>query len=204
LNISGLSLYTRDEQPGFEYELMSQDKGYKPIATIGSGLLSGRTDKEIVFLCGKHLSYLRPEYFLVRALKSSYGTLRVVLFAAISMISPSAIPSSLEELAVIQQLASKLEKVIPPNAIDQLEELVQNALSSGRRLSVSEWMNQVEFSANRVGFLLANDLEAAYRVITAEKSKLSPLENKQKTQDLARFAVSDGYFSLRKHFGFII
>jgi serine/threonine protein kinase len=205
LNVAGISLYSQENRDGFEYELVSQEKGgYKAVATVGVDLLSGRTDKEIVFLCGKHLSYLRPEYFLVRALKTSYGTLRVVLFAAISMISPQAIPSSIEEILVIQQLASKLEQVVPGNVLDQLEKIVMEALSSGRRLSVSEWMNQVEIAANRVGFLLSNDLEASYRAISSEKSRLSPLQNSDKIQDLARFSIQEEYFKLRKHFGFAL
>ena len=60
----------------------------------------------------------------------------------------------------------------------------------------------VELTACRTGFLLANDLGIAARMIQAEPAMGTlDLTPKEKIEEILRFGVSDEYFRLREALG---
>jgi hypothetical protein len=56
-------------------------------------------------------------------------------------------------------------------------------------------------TANRVGFILCNDLETAARRVAVESAGVSTLSAKDRLRDLLAYSVSEQYFGVRKHLG---
>ena len=100
-----------------------------------------------------------------------------------------------------QTLARALRQQVPRPLLEQVGEL-SNKLSGrvGNGL-VSGWRTATDLTANRVGFVVSNDLETAAKAIATEGAALSSLSVKDRLRDLLSFAVSEQYFNVRRHLG---
>jgi hypothetical protein len=67
--------------------------------------------------------------------------------------------------------------------------------------AVTAWVTATDLTANRVGLILANDLETAARQIATEKAPVTSLSAKERLRDLLAFASSEDYFVVRRHLG---
>jgi lipopolysaccharide biosynthesis regulator YciM len=196
-------LYIQPTRPGFDYECLIVDKQFMPAVVAGGDLLSDKSDKEIVFLLAKNLTYMRPEYFLIRALKMNQATIKVILRSALVMVAPKlAVPPA--EQGAVTQFVQKFISIIPQPIISQVKTVVERAISEGNDFSTTSWMQSVELAANRAGLLLCNDLEVAARMVQTDPTPLSPLTVKDKLKDLIRYAISEEYFQLRSSLGITI
>ncbi|MDQ3031105.1 MAG: hypothetical protein M3Y87_01715 [Myxococcota bacterium] len=168
-----------------------------PLASLcGSTLLQGFQPQDLMFVCGRHLSDYRGEHF-VRTLLPSNTELKTVLMAglAIAGLVPASDPAI---QATVQQLAPKLQQA----QVDALRSLGKRFIDAGARTDVKRWLQCVEITACRAGFLISNDLETAARMITA----LGPagpvdLAPKDKIKEIVLFSVSEEYFRLRQTLG---
>ncbi len=168
-----------------------------PLASLcGSSLLQGFQPLDLMFVCGRHLSDYRGEHF-VRTLLPSNTELKAVLMAglAIAGLVPATDPQIQQ---VVQQLAPKLQAA----QVDALRSLGKRFIEAGARTDVKQWLQCVELTACRAGFLISNDLETAARMITA----LGPagpvdLPPKDKVKEIVLFSVSEEYFRLRQALG---
>lgn len=203
LKVSMPLLYIQQQRLGFGYELLSIDKQFYPAVVAGADLLSGKDDKEVVFLIAKNLSYMRPEYFLIRALKMNQATIKVILRAAMVMVN-NKIPIPRGEEQAIAQLIQKLSLSIPPALVSQLKAVVDKAVAEGNDVSTTAWMQHAELAANRAGLVLCNDLVVAGRMVQTDPTPLSTLTIKDKIKDLIMYGISEEYFQLRESLGLTI
>jgi hypothetical protein len=65
---------------------------------------------------------------------------------------------------------------------------------------ISTWRTATDLTANRVGFIVANDLETAAKAIATEGAALSTL-SVDRLRELLAYAVSEPYFAVRRHLG---
>ncbi|MCS6857833.1 MAG: hypothetical protein NZM37_08990, partial [Sandaracinaceae bacterium] len=81
---------------------------------------------------------------------------------------------------------------------------VQRLLASGRELDLKRWMIGVDLSADRLGFLLANDLETIAAILHESPEEAAALPPKDRLREIFGFATSEAYFALRKRMGIAI
>jgi hypothetical protein len=164
----------------------------------------GKTDeRELAFEVGKRMAYLRPERFVTLAL----GTLPKLeaAFAASIIASNAKIighdgqPFSPSDEA--KKLAQSLRQQVPGPLLEQVSELSTKLSGRVGNGLISAWRTATDLTANRVGFIVANDLETAARVIATEGTSLSSLGVKDRLRDLLAYAVSESYFGVRRHLG---
>jgi hypothetical protein len=100
-----------------------------------------------------------------------------------------------------KRLAGTLKNQVPGQLLDAVGEL--SAKLSGRVDNglISTWRTATDLTANRVGFIVANDLETAAKAIATEGAALSTLSVKDRLRDLLAYAVSEPYFAVRRHLG---
>jgi tetratricopeptide (TPR) repeat protein len=168
-----------------------------PLASLcGATLLQGFQPQDLMFVCARHLSDYRPEHY-IRSLLPSSSELKVVLMAglAIAQLIPPADPA-------VEQTVQALVRRLAPAHLDALRTLGKRFIEAGARTDVKKWLQCVELTACRAGFLICNDLETAGRMIAA----LGPagpvdLPPKEKIKELVLFSVSEEYFRLREALG---
>jgi len=175
------------------------DKGKLAPSLLVGAKDSARTDeRELAFEIGKRLAYLRPERFVTFAL-GSVPKIEGAFLAAL-LASGTQVEASDEA----KKLSITLKQTVPTQLLEQVAVL---AGKIGARLGnglVTGWRSATDLTANRVGLILANDLETAAKVIATETSSTSTLPVKERLRELLAFAASEQYFQVRRHLGLTV
>jgi tetratricopeptide (TPR) repeat protein len=148
---------------------------------VGPGFTDGRSLSDVRFLLGRALELARPEYVLGVALDPGEFTR---LFGAILR----AFHPRHTRQAARDEEAATWKKSLPYKVARRLAELFQSFADTS--FSSAKWRRAVRHTANRAGLLVAGDVIAAARVLTAEGDG-------EGVRELARFAASDEYLALR-------
>jgi len=199
LNVVQAELYLRPDQ---QCGLMMAHTKEVPSFVVGTDLLQGRPEKELAFAIAKQLSYLRPEHFLRRVL-SAPSQLRTVFFAALRIANPQfpVPPADVPEVdKILKFVAGKMHA----GMLEQLAVLVRKFAESKAEVNLNRWWTATELSANRVGFVLCNDLEVAAKMVSTEPAEIGSLPPKEKVKELVLYSVSEEYFQVRGQLGLSI
>ncbi len=176
-----------------------------PSLLIGAPQIGKSDERELAFEVGKRMAYLRPERFVTLAL----GTLPKLeaAFAASVLAGGRKIPahdgstygSAASDEA--KSLATTLRQQVPGPLLEQVGELSTKLSGRVGNGLVGAWRTATDLTANRVGFIVSNDLETAAKGIATEGAALSSLSVKERLRDLLAYAVSEHYFLVRRHLG---
>ena len=66
---------------------------------------------------------------------------------------------------------------------------------------MKKWVVGVDLTADRAGFVLANDLELAQEMIKAADEGSAALPQKERLKELTLFGVNEKYFAIRRRIG---
>jgi hypothetical protein len=180
-----------------------RDDGYRhvpgvpPFTLIGKRALSGRSQLELAFLAGRHLSFYRNEHF-VKTLFSSVPDLEDLFLAALVIGNPG-LPIADDMKKRVTPIANAIQPMLEPAQLDNLRGCFLRFVEEGGRTNLQRWSASSEKTACRAGFLLSNDLQTALKLLEAEERGLGELG-----KDLLAFAVSERYFQLRRQLGIAI
>ncbi|MEZ4367269.1 MAG: tetratricopeptide repeat protein [Kofleriaceae bacterium] len=175
-----------------------------PSILIGPAHLAKTDERELAFEVGKRMAYLRPERFATMALPTllrlEHAFAATVAASGVQVEGADGRPFTLDS-GEAQSMAQTLRGQLAPTILEQVGDL--GGKLSGRMGNglVTGWRSGTDHTANRVGFVLAGDLETAARAIATENAALSTLSVKERLQELLAFSVSDGYFAVRRHLG---
>ncbi len=175
-----------------------------PTLLVGGSLITKQDERELAFEVGKRMAYLRPERFVTLAV----GTLPKLETAfAAAVLAGGARPTADDgkpystDNEEAKKLAVTLQKQVPGALLEQVGELsykLSGRLGNGL---VSSWRAATDLTANRVGFIVANDFQVAAKGIATEGASLSSMSVKERLRDLLAYAVSEQYFQVRRHLG---
>ena len=170
-----------------------------PSIGLGKAALAGGPAQALAFLGGRHLSYFRNGH-VTRWLVSTGSALRAWLLASIQHSQPKfPVPAALA--TQVSECLTVLRKRLHGREADQLHSLVQKLLSAAPELDMKRWMAAVDLTADRVGFILGNDLETASAVIKASPADASVVGQKERLKELYLYSVSESYLELRQKLG---
>ncbi len=165
-----------------------------PVTVIGKSALSGRTQLEYAFLVGRHLAWYRNEHY-VKTLFSSVPDLEDLFLAALVIGNPG-LPIAEDMKRRVTPIAKAIQPLLESAQLDTLRGCFLRFVEEGARTNLQRWSLGVEKTACRAGFLLANDLATALKLVDSEERGLGELG-----KDLLAFATSERYFLLRRQLG---
>ncbi len=209
LNIQAMpDLYVRDQQAGGMISGVSIEKGQLlPFCIAGGSLLQGRNEKELAFAIARELTYLRPEHLILRILGNvTPGALKSLLLSALKLVNPKINLPGVDP-GVLQQQAQLLQKGLQPSQLNVLGSLAKKLMDNPAAVDLALWLNGVEATANRAGFVLCNDLAIAANMVRVTDSGAVPVGGRtldDKLSDLVLYSVSEPYFGIRKELGMAI
>ncbi len=185
-------LFLRSDTPGG----LAHVPGSNPPALVcGASLLSGFSPQDLAFVVGRSLTYYRLEHF-IRTLLPSHSELKIILLAAMRLTGFGAANPQVD--ATAQQLARFMQTA----QVDALRQVVRKFVESEGRVDIKRWMQAVELTACRAGFLVCNDLSVAAKMVQQIPPEGSTdLPPKEKIKELVLFSVSEDYFALREALG---
>jgi len=188
-------VYYREQDAGGLSFLFAQP----PSIGLGKGALAGGPQQALAFVAGRHLSFFRNGHYL-RHLVPTGGGLRAWLLAAIKTATPQfPIPGDLAP-QVAEHLAAFKQHLTPPQQ-EHLKSLVTKLLAAAPELNLKRWVASIDLSADRVGFVLANDLELSLAVIQASPEDSAAVSQKDRVKELQLYSVSEAYLALRYKLG---
>ena len=189
LSIKQPLLYARQANQGIQNAQLS------PRALLlGGDMLMERLDLSTVFATTKALVLLQNDFYIASAYPSS-AKLKMILNAIILLTTQKMIADPSKEEVIT--LATKLQ-VLPPNSLIQMQNRIMALFNAKKNPDVSRWLREVEKTANRVAFLLCNDLQSAIDALNKETFSISKLPIEEKISDLLLFSISDEYHKLRE------
>jgi tetratricopeptide (TPR) repeat protein len=194
LGLKGLRLFRKDEVPS-RLQLVPTDP---PGLLAGEEMFSERPKKELWFVIGKAMAFARPELFLARLMP--HDQLDLVFQAACSVGTSRFVVTADPHL--VEKLKRELERTLPENVRKNTLKLLARAYCDVQHPGdVRSFLDGAELTSNRVGALLAGDLEVVRRGVVQEKPQVSKLREDTRLRDLAVFCVSEEYVKLRERLG---
>jgi tetratricopeptide (TPR) repeat protein len=176
-----------------------------PSLLVGAPLLDKSEERELAFEVGKRMAYLRPERFVTLAVgtlpKLEAAFTAAVLASRVKLAAHDGRPFGDAANDEAMKLAATLQKQVPAPLLEQVGELSTRLSGRVGNGLISGWRAATDLTANRVGFIVANDFEIAARGIATEGASLSTMSVKERLRDLLAYAVSEQYFAVRRHLG---
>ncbi len=169
-----------------------------PGLLAGEELFKERPKKELWFTIGKAMAFLRPELTLARLMP--HDQLDAVFQAATSLGTSRFVVTA--DLHLVEKLKRRLEKVLPEATRTQKLKVLARAYCDVQHPGdVRAYLDAAELTSNRVGTLLAGDLDVVRRTVVAEKATVSKLKQETLLRDLVLFCTSEDYAALRERLG---
>jgi tetratricopeptide (TPR) repeat protein len=197
LQIPCPELILQPDQPG-DLDLICQRHRDRvtPILCIRTGLLGARPDAEIAFIVARHLTLMRPDFFVLwpnviptaeerkSALIAAGRLVQPALAAPPHIAEPTAKYVELFKAVVSREAARTIQDNAPPLFIESPDP------------DVARWSRAAELSADRAGLLVCRDLAGACRAISAQNLGGGRPTTEERIDNLVRWMVSDQYFAL--------
>ncbi len=194
LGVEPLRLFRRDEEAA-RLQLVPTDP---PGVLATTELFRDRPKKELWFSLGKALAFGRPELFMARLMP--HDQLDLVFQAACAVGTSRFVVTADPHL--VEKLKRELEKVLPEKVrANTLKLLARRYTEVQHPGDVRAYLDGAELTSNRVGALLAADLEIVRRAVLVEKAQVSKLRDETKLKDLSLFCVSEDYSAVREQLG---
>ncbi|MBW2703968.1 MAG: tetratricopeptide repeat protein [Deltaproteobacteria bacterium] len=165
-----------------------------PVAVLYSEEAVRRANiQELRFMTARALAFTRPENLLASSL--SPRQLRLLLDALVDLAMPAR---PLDPGPEVGALVKRLNKAIPRNKRHRLKQLAERIIEHPEELSIRNWLEGVEHTCNRAGFILCGDLEASVKVLKGARVVSPSGSNRSLIRELIFFSISDAYFELRR------
>ncbi|HUL60985.1 MAG TPA: tetratricopeptide repeat protein [Anaeromyxobacteraceae bacterium] len=192
--LEGVRLF-RKEDAGSRLQLVPTDP---PALLAGGEVFAERPKKELWFAIGKALAFRRPELFMARLMP--HDQLDQVFQAACSVGTSKFVVTA--DPHMVEKLKHGLEKALPENVRKNTLKLLARKYTEVQHPGdVRAYLDGAELTSNRVGALLAGDLEVVKRGAMSERPQVSKLRDDSKIKDLALFCISEEYALLREKLG---
>ena len=166
-----------------------------PTSVVGKVLASGLSLPQLVFLWGRHLTYFRPEHYLL-VFYPSFEDLDHLLLAAhlACQWDPRVARNYDPETA---RLAAHLHRTLGERELGLVRDANAKVPLETWRARAAGFLESVAIMSNRVGLLACGDFQVA-----TEIAQRFPIGNPEAVaEDLIGYCVSDGYLALRTHLG---
>jgi tetratricopeptide (TPR) repeat protein len=194
LGFRGLRLFRKQEVPA-RIQLVSTEP---PGVLADESMFRERPKKELWFAIGKAMAFARPELFLTRLMP--HDQLDLVFQAACAVGTSKFVVTADPHL--VEKLKRELERTLPEGIRkNTLKLLARRYCEVQHAGDVRAYLDGAELTSNRVGALLAGDLEVARRGIVSERPQVSKLRDETRVRDLAVFCASEEYGKLRERLG---
>lgn len=169
-----------------------------PTVMVGPGHSNKKDQKELAFEVGKRLAYFRPERYVNYAMQGGLPRLQQAYAAVLAATSA---PGGEKADSSARELAQRLRKSVPTPVLEQVGAVARKLKADPNNGVLAGWRTATDLTANRVGFILCNDLETAAKMVATESKPLTTMSAKDRLRDLIAYSASEDYFAVRRHLG---
>ncbi len=183
-------IYVLDDVPGGLAAVQVRE----PTTAIGPTVLSGLSVAELAFVCGRHMTYYRPEHYAL-VFYPTLAELTSLFLAALKCARPDmTVPGD----KALGKLRAHFDKNLDDDRRDALEDAVVLFEKGGGRVDLAAWIRSVELTAQRAGMLLLNDPRVAFAMVKKEKRAIADVKSEERVNDLLAFLASTAMAEIRQ------
>ncbi|MEE2788089.1 MAG: zinc ribbon domain-containing protein [Myxococcota bacterium] len=151
-----------------------------------------------IFRCARRLARSRPSQLIAGTYSDHAERFKSVQLLLQTLLVFAGHQSS-ETQRYDKRLLSGLQKTIKGHVQTQVVQFANQIVEE--RADIKQWLAGVELTADRVGFILANHLQAAIREIENQSEGIYLLSAQDRIASLRSFAVSENYIQVRRIIG---
>ncbi|MBM4397969.1 MAG: tetratricopeptide repeat protein [Deltaproteobacteria bacterium] len=190
----------RDPSPvGLKVEFLAP-----PAFVAGSDMLTGHEEREAAFLIGRQLTFLHPMHFL--AAVKNRSELMVFIAAVLKFCKPDTPITTGAEF--ISEVVRLIERRMPQQQKNHLAKLVEDLAARYPGMDFQsmfeDFFRSVERTALRAGTLVSGNVDIVLTHLKSEEVSFSGMPQRDRLEEVVRFAVSDDHFVLRRALGIAI
>lgn len=156
--------------------------------------------KGIAFVVAKQLAYTFSGHF-VRFFLETGTAMKSWLTAALKYCIPN-FPVSQEISAQVSEALSLIKKELKGDSKEILVEQVKTFIETKAEINLKRWARAVDFTTDRIGFLISGDLEITTNAIRIDESETTGIKDRLK--EILLFSINEDYFNIRKRLGISI
>jgi len=173
-----------------------------PALAVGGELSRGARMQELAFMAAKQMTLMGAQH-IISSFDTSYEhrkeRLKTTVYTVMKLVNQTA------NVKAHEDLLKDFSHTMQPADLTALDKLIKKmSANPTQHLDVSNWLEGLEHTLNRVGLLFANDLQSAAAVLKTETGSFSRAETTDRVRELILFSISTEYFGLRKALGFSI
>ncbi|MFW5968534.1 MAG: hypothetical protein ACOCV2_13505, partial [Persicimonas sp.] len=159
---------------------------------VGDELLGSGREKHIAFVVAKQLfMFLAPFYLAaIRPLSD----LRGFFLLATDLVTPEI---DVEKTDETRRAYKDLKRGVRGDDRKRLKHVVDKITAGAGDIDLGTWIEAVEDTANRVGFIFCDDLEVARECLAERHQNFSQRNLDERVDALADYSVSERYLTLR-------
>lgn len=163
---------------------------------VGPRAISGRSLVELSFLAARHLAYYLPGHRISLQFVS-VDELAMLFWAALLAVREE-VPAALREATATMRWRDGLRARLSPDERGRLAEAVARFETQGGRVDLAAWVRGLEFTANRLGLLLAGDPGRVVAMVRHEDRRVGGVDAPARLADLALWGASAAHAKLRR------
>lgn len=166
---------------------------------IDRSLLSGRSHQDVAFCTTRQLAFQKQSLYMASV--CSMQQMKGYLMAALKFALPdSAISTSGDIGQVIKNIKTKLTQ----DQQQSLTNLIKGLIASGGEIALEQFMHRAEDVANRLAFLLCDDLPATAAALSRSADPASTRSVNQRMEAIIHYAISPEYIAIRQQLGLVV
>ncbi len=170
--------------------------GPPPCVVVGPRAISGRSLVDLSFLAARHLTYYLPGHRISLQFVS-VDELAMLFWAALLAVRDD-VPAALREATATMRWRDGLRARLSEDERAELVAAVTRFEAQGGRVDLGAWVRGLEFTANRLGMLLAGDAVRVVAIVRHEDRRVGGVEVQARLADLALWGASAAHAKLRR------
>jgi golgin subfamily B member 1 len=170
---------------------------HPPCVRAGGRFFAEQGQKEAYYLLGRALALVRPELALSQRMAPE--RLEAVLQAALSLVVPHM--RMTVDPRMVDAERRLLERSFSEPIFSRLSDVARAYLPTATPGDVRQYLDGVELTAVRAGFLAAGECEPVKRMVSGETGSTFRVPPKTKLKELLLFATSEELHELRQAVG---
>ncbi|WP_158542541.1 tetratricopeptide repeat protein [Lujinxingia litoralis] len=163
---------------------------------VSEDLLVSAREKHIAFMVAKQLFLFLDPFYLAGILAQT--DLEAILYRAVALVRPEVdYAASFQN----EEAFKLMRRAFKGDDLARLKRVVEAMLQGRDELALGPWVEAIEDTANRIGFLFCDDLGVAEACLREEPRCISQRSIESRMRSLIDYSVSEQYLSLRPQLG---
>jgi len=188
-------VYRDDNPTGMKVDFL-----VPPALVVGADMMTGHDEYELAFQIGRQLTFLHPMHFLASV--KNLTELKILMAAVFKYCKPEMELGTGAD--VVMELSRTIDRKMGQQQKNQMTKLVDDLMKK-YPMSLDDmfrdYFRSIEVTQLHAGTLVACNVPSVMNFLRTEQSGFSNMTQRERIEEVLRFAISDDHYILRSALG---